>query len=271
MTPGQLVKAVAIALDVSEETVTQHDRNLVVAGLRTKGGRGRSAPDVTPLDAARLFISTLWSVRAKDSVETVKRAEGAIFDPQDHWAEYLKEHGKVALEKAKEEAARREEAVRKELGYSIPERERFADDPAIAALPQTHNLVEAIASLISHASAPIDDLDLYLKRFAEILFSCRSAPFTGHIGKNGQKSASYRNWPPAQAGNVKAGSKHPELPRHIRYARYFGIHQDRMAYGSSIMLLGKAFREDGLDFESTRDALASLLGGQKPTKKKKVA
>ena len=37
MTPGQLVKAVALALDVPEETVTQHGpENLVVTGLRTR-------------------------------------------------------------------------------------------------------------------------------------------------------------------------------------------------------------------------------------------
>src|SRR5215510_6378080 len=81
MTAGQCVKAISIALEVPEETVVQHDRNLVVAGLRTKGGRGRSAPEVTPLDAARLLAATLGSIRAKDSVETVEAFERAQFDP----------------------------------------------------------------------------------------------------------------------------------------------------------------------------------------------
>ena len=67
MTPGQLVKAVAIALDIPEETVTQHDRNLVVAGLRTTGARGRNAPDVTSLDAARLMVASLAAIRVEDS------------------------------------------------------------------------------------------------------------------------------------------------------------------------------------------------------------
>ena len=66
MTPGQLVKAVSIALDVPEETVVQHDRNLVVAGLRTTGARGINAPPVTYQDAARLFVATLASIRTKD-------------------------------------------------------------------------------------------------------------------------------------------------------------------------------------------------------------
>jgi hypothetical protein len=87
MTPGQLVHAVSIALDIPEETVVQHDRNLVVAGLRTKGGRGRSAPDVTPLDAARLLIAALASIRIKDSVEAVLAFERAIFEPGKSLAE----------------------------------------------------------------------------------------------------------------------------------------------------------------------------------------
>jgi len=41
-TPGELVRTVAEALGIAEATVVQYDRNLVAAGLRTKGGRGRS-------------------------------------------------------------------------------------------------------------------------------------------------------------------------------------------------------------------------------------
>jgi hypothetical protein len=89
MTPGQLVKAVAIALDVPEETVTQHDRNLVVAGLRTKGGRGRSAPAVTPMDAARLFVATLASIRIRDSAEVVRSFENTEFSPPMSDADFL--------------------------------------------------------------------------------------------------------------------------------------------------------------------------------------
>ena len=82
MTPGQLVHAVSIALNLPEETVVQHDRNLVVAGLRTQGGRGRSAPEVTSLDAARLITACLASVRIKDSVLTVRAFEKAQRRPK---------------------------------------------------------------------------------------------------------------------------------------------------------------------------------------------
>ena len=57
--PGSIGEGGSVAMGVSEETVAVHDRNLVVAGLRTKGGRGTSAAKVTPRDAARLFVAVL--------------------------------------------------------------------------------------------------------------------------------------------------------------------------------------------------------------------
>ena len=71
-TPSELVHAVAEVLGVSEATVVVHDRNLVMAGLRTKGGRGRSAPRVTARDAANLLIAVTASSAIKDAAETVR-------------------------------------------------------------------------------------------------------------------------------------------------------------------------------------------------------
>src|SRR6516164_7491190 len=116
MTPGQLVTAVSIAMDVPLETVTQHDRNLAIAGLRTMGARGVNAPHVTTLDAARLVVATLASVRTKDSVETVLKFESINFDSGNP--------GKRSLL-----------------------------IPGLADLPDRHNFVEALASLIERASA----------------------------------------------------------------------------------------------------------------------
>jgi hypothetical protein len=56
-TPGELVRTVATVLGIPEATVVQHDRNLASGGLRTKGGRGRSAARVTSEDAANLLIA----------------------------------------------------------------------------------------------------------------------------------------------------------------------------------------------------------------------
>lgn len=77
-TPGELVKAVAKATGTPEPTVTQHDRNIFIAGLRTKGGRGPSAPKVTPRDAAHLLTALLGSERVQDSVETVLRYSDTV-------------------------------------------------------------------------------------------------------------------------------------------------------------------------------------------------
>jgi hypothetical protein len=59
--PGELVRTIAEVLGVPEATVTVLDRNLVVAGLRTKRGRGPSAAEVTTLDGARLLIAGILS------------------------------------------------------------------------------------------------------------------------------------------------------------------------------------------------------------------
>lgn len=72
-TPGQFVEVMAEALGVPEPTVVVHDRNLVVAGLRSKGGRGRSAAQVTERDAAHLLTAILASAQVRDSVDSVKR------------------------------------------------------------------------------------------------------------------------------------------------------------------------------------------------------
>jgi hypothetical protein len=58
-TPGQLVRTIAEALGIPVSTVTQFDRQLAEAGLRTVGGRGSSAAKVTALDAANLLIALL--------------------------------------------------------------------------------------------------------------------------------------------------------------------------------------------------------------------
>ena len=46
--PGDLVKVIAATTGEDEATITQHDRNLLIAGLRTKGGRGRSGQGNRP-------------------------------------------------------------------------------------------------------------------------------------------------------------------------------------------------------------------------------
>ena len=73
VSPGELVKTTSALLGVPEPTVTQHDRNLVVNGLRTKSGRGTSAAKVTPRDASHLLVSIMGSAQVKDSAMTLER------------------------------------------------------------------------------------------------------------------------------------------------------------------------------------------------------
>jgi hypothetical protein len=60
-TPGMLVQVMAKTLGIPAPTVTQFDRVLAENGLRSKGGRGNSAAQVTAGDAANLLIALLAS------------------------------------------------------------------------------------------------------------------------------------------------------------------------------------------------------------------
>jgi hypothetical protein len=243
MTPGQLVKAVSIALDVPEETVVQHDRNLVVAGLRTTGARGINAPPVTFRDAARLFVATLASIRTKDSVAAVRGFEKTKFSAPMSQADMLA--------RFKE----RQGFVPKDLEYGVHNTETFSD-PAVMGLSPGHNFVDAIASLIRDASDPLGDLQNYLQRFAPMHFGCELPWVRAQIGHyaNPGSSADY------VLEILSNKSKENELPLHLRYSTLYGITQQRQAKGTSLILLGVAFREDGLNFAGTREALSDFYG-----------
>ncbi|MCX7313709.1 MAG: hypothetical protein NTV56_18790 [Alphaproteobacteria bacterium] len=77
-TPGQLANTLArvLGLGLSEPTVAVHSRNLAAAGIRTTGGRGRSAAKMTAADAAALLITAVASPSLRDSVETFKNYSG---------------------------------------------------------------------------------------------------------------------------------------------------------------------------------------------------
>jgi hypothetical protein len=231
MTPGQLVKAISIALEVPEETVVQHDRNLVVAGLRTKGGRGRSAPQVTWVDAARLLVATLASFRTKDSVATVRQFEQAIFEPPDQPRHFL-----FAGIRIREE--------------EHPDLEGRVD-PAILKLPPFHTFVDAVAAIIGDASQPIVDLQSFLKRFSKLGVSCSSPLGQAKIGDVTFVSYSIRRKIPQN------------VPREAWETRKYylsGIRQERIAPGPVVMLLGAAFRDNGLRYASAYEAYLAGYG-----------
>jgi hypothetical protein len=122
--PGELVRKFSELLGIAEATIVLHDRNLVVAGLRSKSGRGNSAARMTARDAAHLLVAVLGSSHVKDSAETVRRYRETRF------------HKSASG------------------GY---------DDSTIAALrdlPPDHSFVDAIEALI--AAAADGSLKLYV-------------------------------------------------------------------------------------------------------------
>lgn len=107
--------------ETPEPTVTQHDRNLTIAGWRRKGGRGNSAAKVTARDAAFLLTAMLGSDKVKDSVETAARYADTI------------EHGER----------------KKSPGRAGPYAQLKV--PALDALAPGHSFVDALEALITLA------------------------------------------------------------------------------------------------------------------------
>ena len=71
--PAQLVELVSAVTGVPPRTISDIDRKLAIAKLRTKTGRGFSVAQMSPLDAARLLTGLLASAQSKDAAEAVLR------------------------------------------------------------------------------------------------------------------------------------------------------------------------------------------------------
>lgn len=117
-TPGQLMNALYAATGIPLPTIVDLDRKLVKGGLRTKGGRGLSAAQMTPLDAARLLTALLASGHANTAVEAVKRYTSTQCD--------------------------RERSSRDQFGA--------AHFDELTSLPAHHGFVDALAAVIAAAS-----------------------------------------------------------------------------------------------------------------------
>jgi hypothetical protein len=258
MTPGQLVQAVTIAMDVPRKNVVAHDRNLVLAGLRTIGGRGLSAPAVTPLDAARLLVANLAALRTMDTVTTVRAFESALFVPPATYASAA--------------AALRADGDFEHPDLKLYDAEDVLDLP-IFDLPKKHNFVEAVTELIARASDPVphDQFDQYLQKFADLEIVCVAPEIYGRIARLRPESDSAIIYePPARSKSAALRNEDkPHSPNKIddRYKRYLelqGIHQSRSVCGNVILLLARAFRKGGLPFKTTKEALLDLSqGGEK--------
>lgn len=124
--PRELVELIATVTGTPVSTVSTHDRNLVVAGLRSKAGRGTSAAKVTPRDGAVNLVAIMAAPAAKDSVVYVHRFMETRADLGGH----------LRLDGAREE---------KRSGYA------GCGVEALEQLPEDHSFVDAVAALIEAA------------------------------------------------------------------------------------------------------------------------
>lgn len=74
-------KMIAQALTTPEHSVIVYARRLKEAGLMTTGARGRNAPEMTPMDAARLTLAILTTDSPLQCVEFVTRFGQLKFSP----------------------------------------------------------------------------------------------------------------------------------------------------------------------------------------------
>ncbi len=74
-------KMVAHALTTPEKSVVVYARRLKEAGLMTTGARGRNAPEMTPMDAARLTLAILTTDSPLQCVERVRRFGQIKYSP----------------------------------------------------------------------------------------------------------------------------------------------------------------------------------------------
>ena len=73
MKASEFNQQIAAACTTPLKTVTVYTRLLKEAGLITSGKGGRAAPDMTPLDAARVLIAILTTSSPSQCVERVRR------------------------------------------------------------------------------------------------------------------------------------------------------------------------------------------------------
>lgn len=129
-----MVKRIAEASGIPEATVTVHDRNLADAGLRTKGGRGRSAAKMSATDVANLLVAVAGSSMVKDAVQTV-----------EDYSALPSRSGSTSL--------RKDSQSFHHSGNSPPGWDLSSFPvPALQSLPANHSLRDALVALIEAAA-----------------------------------------------------------------------------------------------------------------------
>lgn len=81
MKSAAFIQMMAEALTTPSNTVTDYARRLKEAGLLSTGARGVNAPEMKPLDAARLLLAILTTSSAAQCVERVQRFGQIKYSP----------------------------------------------------------------------------------------------------------------------------------------------------------------------------------------------
>jgi len=206
VTPGQLVKATAIALDIPEETIVQHDRNLAVAGLRTTGGRGRNAPAVTHRDAARLIAGVLGSVKVKDCASVVQQLEQTrLFSNM--------------------------------TGYVPLPCSWFSE------LPDNHSFIDALTAIIESGDNPqmIENFPEFARRLGNL--EIQSTRSFGSISFWPEGFAATGFEVPYVPRNTSANRNKAVLLSDLDWSHYYGMAQERTIRGNCLMILAFCFQK----------------------------
>ncbi|MBV2183868.1 MAG: hypothetical protein KUL88_04910 [Rhizobium sp.] len=170
--PKELVATVAKLTGVPEGTVILHDRNLLVAGLRSEGMRGRGKSSVTFEDAANLLIAVAGSRNVKDSAKTVREYRDLVASQPLEFGDVERGHTfGDALAALLEAAPKDRDAFAGPDGGTI-DVSMFGPSPAARIewnLPTSHGTVEYTGK--------------HNRSFADLQFVSRFTQVTiGHIG-----------------------------------------------------------------------------------------
>ncbi|NBZ89509.1 hypothetical protein [Stagnihabitans tardus] len=72
-TKGEMVRALALLFDLNPNKVDAMTRAMARVGLRTPGGRGRAAADMTGEDIFHLTLALVMGLETKDAPEAVRK------------------------------------------------------------------------------------------------------------------------------------------------------------------------------------------------------
>ncbi|WP_449044866.1 hypothetical protein [Paracoccus versutus] len=155
-TSGEMVAAIADLFDVNAVTVESIDRSLSAAGLRRKGGRGRSALHMTGSDIVSLTFALILGTGMKDAPEKVGKVSRM---PRLHASVQWRPEPETPLSALAEQVEQYQEYPAATAGLGV--------FPGGAALAAAGTLGEGVAALVDAMAAgefrSLDDVALNLQ------------------------------------------------------------------------------------------------------------